>query len=379
VAEDFDELGGLGYVDFVDEEGDGGSRGDGGGLALFDPERSSAGYTLYNDLPSSAAFLLDPAGGVVARWSDPGRSRRWLRAVLAANGDLLVVGAAEPEERGGGKPVDLRKLRYLLRLRFDGEIVWRRWLSCHHDVDEAADGSLLTIGERGLELDVGARAVRVRDNVLLHLDAQGRTVDELPLLELLLDAGAFELPPELAKRRESDRAADLLHANTARWLEDVPADHPFAGADVLVTLRHADLVLALAWDERQVVWSFGPGVLEAPHEATLLGDGCVLVFDNGRRARGYSRVLEVDPRTDEVTWEYRAAPDFFSESRGTAQGLPGGNVLVADSNAGEIFEVTRDGAVVWRYLNPVVGDDGRGVVRARRYPPDFYVAPLRRR
>jgi len=68
----------------------------------------------------------------------------------------------------------------------------------------------------------------------------------------------------------------------------------------------------------------------------------------------YSRVIEVDPHTRGIVWEYRDQSlfDFFSPYIGGAQRLPNGNTLICEGCRGRIFEVTRDGQVVWEYVNP---------------------------
>ena len=117
----------------------------------------------------------------------------------------------------------------------------------------------------------------------------------------------------------------------------------------------------------QVLWSYGPGDLDAPHHPTLTPEGTILIFDNGRR-RGWSRVLEIDPHSGEQTWEYRA-DGFFSEVRGGAQRLPGGTTLITESERGRVFEVTREGEIVWEWWNPVLEDGARRrVYRATRLP-----------
>jgi hypothetical protein len=56
-------------------------------------------------------------------------------------------------------------------------------------------------------------------------------------------------------------------------------------------------------------------------------------------------------------------------SKGSNQRLPNGNTLIADSDAGVIFEVTPEGQTVWEYRNPHVDARGRraAIVRATRY------------
>ena len=53
---------------------------------------------------------------------------------------------------------------------------------------------------------------------------------------------------------------------------------------------------------------------------------------------------------------------FFSAVQGAAQALPNGNVLVTESTKGRVFEVTRDGEIVWEFWNPdrtAAGNAGR--------------------
>ena len=121
-----------------------------------------------------------------------------------------------------------------------------------------------------------------------------------------------------------------------------------------------------------MVWSWGRGKLSGPHDATMLSNGNVLVFDNGLRSKS-SRIVEVDPRTNEIVWSYQDPnpQSFFSSHRGAAQRLPNGNTLITDSGGGRAFEVTADGEIVWTFVNPNRDEDGSRVVivRMRRVQP----------
>lgn len=170
------------------------------------------------------------------------------------------------------------------------------------------------------------------------------------------------------------RAVDLLHCNGVEWMphgELTALGEPYGENRVLVTVRHQDLVAIVDWETSEMVWAWGQNQLEGPHEGTWLRNGNILIFDNGIRSRGYSRVLEVNPRNDEIVWEYQSDPPekFFTKARGTAQELENGNILIASSGNGEAFEVTRSGEVVWRWLNPNRGEKGgRASIRITRYP-----------
>jgi hypothetical protein len=73
-------------------------------------------------------------------------------------------------------------------------------------------------------------------------------------------------------------------------------------------------------------------------------------------------VLEINPVTLEIVWQYTArtagfvpvAEDskFFSHYASGAQRLPNGNTLIVETAYGRIFEVTPQSEIVWEFLNP---------------------------
>jgi hypothetical protein len=105
----------------------------------------------------------------------------------------------------------------------------------------------------------------------------------------------------------------------------------------------------------------------------MVEDGKILVFDNGV-TRGFSRVVEVNPVTGDILWEYTGDPpeSFYSYEKGSAQRLPNGNTLICDGDNGRAFEVTRAGEMVWEWLNPAL-KQGRRVqlYRMTRLPPEL--------
>jgi hypothetical protein len=164
-----------------------------------------------------------------------------------------------------------------------------------------------------------------------------------------------------------------------------------------------------------IVWKIGPnyspgteehklGQIIGQHMAHMIpqglpGAGNILLFDNGGLAgfgslypglpafwpntyRNYSRVIEFDPRTLEIVWEYEnktppTPPDttprkFFSWFISGAQRLPNGNTLITEGSTGRVFELTRHGEMVWEYINPYsAAGFGRAVYRAYRVPSSW--------
>jgi hypothetical protein len=129
----------------------------------------------------------------------------------------------------------------------------------------------------------------------------------------------------------------------------------------------------------------------------LPGAGNILVFDNGGAAgygspnpgsvngvgnaiRPNSRVLEFNPVTLELVWQYSAAAagedatSFFSHYISSAQRLPNGNTLINEGAGGRIFEVTPKYEIVWEYVSPYFSEIKaiqNGVYRAYRVPYEW--------
>jgi hypothetical protein len=71
-------------------------------------------------------------------------------------------------------------------------------------------------------------------------------------------------------------------------------------------------------------------------------------------------VLEVDPTNLATVWQYGGTADRPLQSliRSSQERLANGNTLITESSGGRIVEVTRDGTVVWEYINPIRAGDG---------------------
>ena len=77
-----------------------------------------------------------------------------------------------------------------------------------------------------------------------------------------------------------------------------------------------------------------------------------------------------------AVWEYRGDPpeSFFTRERGGAHALSNGNVLITESAHGRVFEVTRQGEIVWEFWNPDFSAEGprRQIYRMYRVPHAVY-------
>jgi hypothetical protein len=357
------------------------------GVLYWVPEKSHPGYNFYCTKDTREAFLMDMDGVVVHRWTYPSQTEKTTgsdHAILLENGDLVVI----------------RKNEELLRIDWNSEVLWKRKMIAHHDVATASDGSIYVIVQDIREY----RGRRVWFDTMIHLTADGReldrwsTYDHLDELKAALDTQNFldtvldrqrsYAPPpgddstadrELQANRdlqERGHGYDYFHMNTITVIPPTPlgkTDRRFRTGNLLVCFRSVNQIAILEKESYRILWAWGEGRLEWPHHPTLLPNGRILVFDNGVQ-RQRSRVVEMDPLTGEIVWEYAPPPPevFYSYTRGSAQRLGSGNTLICESDKGRAFEVTRQGEIVWIWLNPdTIGDVRKTVYRMIRHPVDM--------
>lgn len=355
----------LGYLDQVEEE----TEPDRRGVTHHDSTRSSPGITVLGSrMGLREAYLYGMDGAPLGTWrvpSDHGRKLLW--AQPAVDGHLIVVG-----------------YDYLLKTTVEGEVLWEAEPArYHHGFDEDDSGRIFAMVACEREVVRRDRTFRIQDDRIVVLSPGGETLKSISVLDLV---GLNRIPleeltavpekePALRQRLDElgvDHPGDVLHLNS---LQVVDREVGFAReGDLLTCLRNLDLVLVIDPEEERIVWEWigGREILDRPHRPVLLETGHIVLLDNGWR-RGASRVLEVDPLTSDLVWQYPERPDesFYTRRGGMAQPLPNGNLLITESDRGHVFEVTRSGDVVWDFWNPRFHDGRRETVyRAWRWSMD---------
>lgn len=346
----------LGYVEWAPLAA-GGARS---GVVRHDPSRSEPGLNLFGSRSAGRAWLVDMAGRTLRTWSSRDPEAHWNHVEPLPDGGLLVIDRAAAVER----------------LDRESRTVWRVALGAHHDLALDAGGRIFALVAGVGTTWWGGRELPTIDESVVVLSPGGevlRRIELDPVLEQFvpeerLDAlvSATRGPLHWWRRLRGEPlvegVSDVYHANS---IEILDRDVPGLGeaGDALISFRNLDRIVVIDLDGPRVAWSFGPEELDAQHHASLLPNGNVLVFDNGR-SRGWSRVIEVDAE-GELTWAWSGVPpaSLFSRLQGAAQRLPGGNVLVTESQAGRAYEVTPEGRIVWEFHNPDVDPD-RGARRA---------------
>jgi len=292
----------------------------------LNPERAAPGYTLVL-YERRVPMLIDLDGRVVHTW--PG-VRVVGRARLTRAGHLYVIGV---DDR-------VKEYDWEGNLVFDYKLPGREHLP-HHDLIQLRNGHYLVLG----------RSKSERRDYLREVDRAGQVVWRWDIRD---HAGIFAAWDEDAR--------DPAHVNSIHELGENPwfaaGDTRFRPGNLLVSARNQNTIFIIDKPTGEIVWQLRDG-LDYQHEVLMIPDGwsnagLIVVFNNGyngRHAYRRSRVQAFFPLSGEVAWEY-GAPYFFSSVAGSQQPLWNGNVLIASSSGGRVFEVTPEGDVVWQWSPP---------------------------
>ena len=404
------------------------------GLLVNEPD-AAVGYTLFTGQDNSVVFLIDPLGRVAHAWRMPDKGSH---ARLHDNGNLLVnmaPGIVELDPRGnivwkysvighhhdffkmpnGNVLLLMHKLNtreeaiaaganpefiseedglnydYLLEVRptgaSGGEVVWE-WSAWDHlvqdfDPSKPNYGAVAEHPER-IDLNFLLETISMTRPDARHDWLHVNSVDYDPKLDwIMLSARNFSelwiidrsTTTEEARGHsggDSGMGGDLLY----RW------GNPRA-------YGHGDADDQRLFWQHQTHW-IPPG---------LQGAGNILAFNNGWEFPGdgrfYSSIDEFAPPVDgyrrspnfvyhplapEWTYAAETRSDFYAPIMSGTQRLPNGNTLAVDGPAGTIFQITRDGRIVWKYIVPLHKRvhllQGERAVEAEREFPTPYGDPV---
>jgi hypothetical protein len=397
------------------------------GTTIYEPDRSWNGFTVLSPLGTQAVLVIDMNGTVVKRWEGFNNSAGGPARVFPGGVAMSATGARPPHQESlelvrkdfAGTVLWRFSENEQIRTR-EGETV--RSARQHHDWQLESFPAGYYSPESTPKFDVNTLVlthtdrmqpnvadVALEDDRLIEVSPTGRISWEWVASDHIDELGFTPDARQAIKSAGTFNSArgsfDWLHLNAAtyvgpnRWFDQ--GDRRFAPNNVLISSREASL-LAIVGRDGSIVWRLGPDFSQSKelrairqiigqHHSHLIpkglpGAGNLLVFDNGGSsgygvpspiapegrgvfARAASRVLEINPVTLELVWSYTKA-GFFSTNISSAQRLPNGNTLITAGAPGRLFEVTRDGAIVWEYMFPIFAgaNASNAVYRAYRIP-----------
>ncbi len=326
------------------------------------PELAAGGRTIIAGMIPGrevlhGAVLLDPTGAEIHYWPID-------YAVIAPDGrapsNVTVHGLElDPD---GSIVVTFDEGDALTRLDACGTPIWVDRHRYHHTVERDDAGHIWTW----------------RDDTIVQVDGtSGATLTEIDLQRDIMEPHALE--GVLAIRTfESQEGLHYLvdpwHSNDVEPLSAAlaPAFPMFEAGDLVISLREINLVAVVDPVTHALKW-YRHGPWFKQHDPDFLPDGRISVYDN-RMGLGGARIIVIDPATNEWETVLAEGPDLPFESwrRGKHEHLPNGNILVAESEQGRVFEATRAGELVWAYENRF--DDTRNaVVTSADHVPDGFL------
>lgn len=325
------------------------------GVMYYDSQKAYYGFTLFSPTDAEGAWLIDMKGGYVNHWRIP--YKPGCDAKLLPNGNLLYAGKVP-----NGSLVDLDGAGgILLEVDWDSNVVWEyKDPYLHHTFDRAKNGNTFVLKWVKVPDKIAAR-VKGGDpgteregimwgDAIQEVTPNGKVVWEWVAHEHINPDETYDCP--VCPR------STWTHASAVSELPDGNLLVSFTGINTIAIIEKKTGKLRWQWG----AWTGkdrGPGDLRHQHSPTMLDNGNILVFDNGMHPGGFawgvSRVLEVNPRTNQIVWVYGgsgyARIEFYSSVMGSCQRLPNGNTLICESTTGRIFEVTPSLETVWEFAN----------------------------
>jgi len=341
------------------------------GLRGIDAGRACPGFTLFAPAGGTGVHLIDLHGNVVHTWKAP--YRPGLYGYLTDRGTLFYNGQIPNDTYIGKSPF---MGGAALEMDWNGRVLWEvRRPDHHHDGRLLKNGNIILLCSRELPQDVSRRVKGGRPGT----EVDGKTMWGDFLVELTTAGNVVwewrtweHLDPEKdGLTALQDDRAEWTHANAVFEQPD---------GNLLVSFRNISTVIRIDRRTGGITWKLGAPPLAGQHAPNLLANGNVLIFDNGPHRLDesfpFSRVVEINPATNEIVWKYQEPRpfNFYSPRISNAQRLTNGKTLINEGVFGRFFEVTSSGDVVWEFVNPHFGPESaapklqnNGVFRVYRY------------
>ena len=342
------------------------------GVTAFDEERACPGYVMFTpNFGPGEPRIIDLHGNIIHRWQMPHPPGFW--GYVLPNGNLFYNCKVRDDSPVPFPTWAILKGGAMIETDWNGNILWEHHDNWHHhDGRRTETGGAIYLGlyrvpdefaetvKGGIPMEEG---IDMWADELVEVDAEGNRVWSWLAhehMDVETEVLTFNHPRE-----------NWTHGNT---IAPLPDDR------VLVSFRSISTVCIIDKATGNIEWKMGGDVLAQQHDPSMLDNGNVLIFDNGTQRRddafAFSRVIEVDPSTSEIVWEYRDQPmlNFHSNIISGARRLPNGNTLITEGFFGRMFQVTPEGEVVWEYINPHFDTNPffgevNGIFRAEHYMP----------
>ena len=387
------------------------------GTTIYKPEKCWNGYTIMSDNPGTALF--DMNGKEVKRWDiSAGGPNRILpggylmtcmnkgkgspTSMAQVDWDGNIVWQFSKFEKMSVPPAGAKGAA-------PGDPPEEQWTSTqHHDWQrEGAPTGYYAPGmepmvDKGKTLILGRTSLKnskinsnmLNDDVIYEVSWDGEVLWKWQVSDHVDEMG-FNDDEFKSMQSRSGPLLAWFWCNCASWLGPNKwydsGDERFHPDNIIWDSKTTNILGITDRKTGKIVWKVGPrydaspqlkklGWIIGPHKTHMIpkglpGAGNILVYDNGGSDgygtgspnsswladRDYSRIIEFDPVTLEIVWEYSGKTlgltrqnwfQVYSQYISGAQRLPNGNTLITEGATGRVTEVTQDLDTVWEYVSP---------------------------
>jgi len=390
------------------------------GATLYDPGRCWNGYTIFQ-AKEVGALLIDMNGGEVQLWKElHGMPNRIFPGgyLIGSTGERSTAYSSQDGidlvqvDWDGNIVWRFNQYEFVEDPGEESQWMARQ----HHDYQREGNpvgyyvpgleprpdsGNTLILCHKNLK-DPRISDKLLVDDTIIEVNWKGEIAWEWTCSQHFEEMGFSEAARNIMSRNPGLKPAggglgDWMHMNSMsalgpnRWYDG--GDRRFHPDNIIWDGRQTNIIAIIDKKTGKIVWQLGPDFTTTPalraigqvigqHHAHLVprglpGEGNLLVFDNGGAAgygvpnpgaptgldnarRDFSRVLELDPLTLEIKWQYPTPTlgpggnRVYSSFVSSAQRLPNGNTLITEGNNGRLFEVTAGHETVWEYISPYV-------------------------
>jgi hypothetical protein len=384
------------------------------GTTIYDTAKAWPTYVVYG-ATDGKSYLIDPDGNEVHVWNKLGFPSEILDPATTGGkkGHILVqLSGIDTTPQPFNGIFDNKSIG---ELDWEGKTVWTwgddapgKAALQNHDWNRLPDGNTLVVSTLNHVIPEFSQKP-IADQAIYEVTPKGKVVWTWVVSDHIREFGISPQGLDLLRKVLANgfqghgflTINDMQPIGPNKWAK--AGDKRFDPDNIVVDSREANFVAIIDKKTGHVVWRIGADyeaggatggagfgaiaplrpVLDenvprpidqtsGQHDAHIIpeglpGAGDLLVFDNEGPA-GYppariglnngSRILEIDPVKKEIVWQYDASNSnqpnwlFYSAFISSARRLPNGNTLIDEGMDGRIFQVTRDGEIVWEYVNP---------------------------
>ena len=323
-------------------------------LQVFDKSKVCDGYILWQD--KTKCQLIDREGKVI--YNFPGNLCAFFndkKEIAAHVGGCLVV------------------------YNKDLDIIWKKNLYVDHDLIITPDNKIMVYS---VDYDT-INNLNIRFDNIYCFDTLGKqiykwsTLDQYKYLLTYMfentnafrykisnsknpDTLLYKISKSLTGITKNENDRELFHMNAFQMIPSNSSekkDSAFRKGNLLLSFcNYNDSLLSFIAivnpANYKILWHYVQKEGKQIHTPSMLENGNILMYVNSscKKSNDSSSVIEVNPLTKQVVWEYvEKFPDPQPRcSHGSCQRLPNGNTLISNIS-GYIYEVTPNNKIVWQW------------------------------